>query len=608
MGIFDALNTSVGGLRAQSFALQNISGNIANASTTGYKGIGTSFEDLVPDATTPNRQVAGGVDAFSQATITTQGTVSATTVSTNMAINGEGFFSVQKPTSITDNVPVFDGVTDYTRRGDFQVNANGNLVNGAGYYLMGVTVDAKTGNPTGNVPQVLQFQNNFIPAQATTAVTYAANLPTQPKTPASSSASSGTITADGGINPSDFASNPLPVGSPAPPVDASAAGNVVHNQVTPTPGLITASTALSGTSGSDSLAAGFSPGDTITVDGTVISFTSGATNLGQNQINVNDNVGTLLSAIGNITGVTPTLTGGVITMHTGTVQNLSINASAGTATTAMTALGFTPTFTLSRAAGTNVGTGVVIGNDLQTFTNESISGGAVTTYNAAGTPVNLQLRWAKTDSASLGSGHQDTWNLFYQTSTTATGNTAAWINTGTNFVFNANGALSSPSGTAISIPSVSVDGQAIGNLTVNITTGALTQFASSAGAATINTISQNGFAAGQLQSVAVNNSGIVVGTFSNGQNIDLAAVTLSHFNGTNYLKALDGGAYQVTDQSGPAIIGASGTISGSSLEGSNTDIADEFTKLIVTQQAYSANTKVITTANNMVQDLLNVLR
>src|SRR6478735_111941 len=200
MGIFDALNTSVGGLRAQSFALQNISGNIANASTTGYKGIGTSFEDLIPDATTPNRQVAGGVDAFSQATISTQGTVSATTVATNMAINGEGFFSVQKPTSLTDNVPVFSGVTNYTRRGAFQLNANGNLVNGDGYYLMGVTVEPKTGNPTGNVPQVLQFQNNFIPAQATTAFAYAANLPTQPKTPASSGASAGTITAAGGIN------------------------------------------------------------------------------------------------------------------------------------------------------------------------------------------------------------------------------------------------------------------------------------------------------------------------------------------------------------------------------------------------------------------------
>jgi flagellar hook protein FlgE len=100
----------------------------------------------------------------------------------------------------------------------------------------------------------------------------------------------------------------------------------------------------------------------------------------------------------------------------------------------------------------------------------------------------------------------------------------------------------------------------------------------------------------------------VVGTFSNGQNIDLASVSLVHFNGTNYLQALDGGAYAATEQSGAAIAGASGTISGSSLEGSNTDIADEFTKLIVTQQAYSANTKVITTANDMVQDLLNVLR
>jgi flagellar hook protein FlgE len=61
MGIFDALNTAVGGLQAQSFALQNISGNIANASTVGYKGIDTAFEDLIPDATTPNKQAAGGV-------------------------------------------------------------------------------------------------------------------------------------------------------------------------------------------------------------------------------------------------------------------------------------------------------------------------------------------------------------------------------------------------------------------------------------------------------------------------------------------------------------------------------------------------------------------
>ena len=83
MGIFDALNTSVAGLQAQSFALQNISGNIANASTVGFKGITTAFEDLIPDALTPQAQVSGGVIAQAQQTVTTQGTVSASTVATS---------------------------------------------------------------------------------------------------------------------------------------------------------------------------------------------------------------------------------------------------------------------------------------------------------------------------------------------------------------------------------------------------------------------------------------------------------------------------------------------------------------------------------------------
>ena len=604
MGIFDALNTSVGGLQAQSFALQNISGNIANASTVGYKGIETNFEDLIPDATTPSRQVAGGVTAFAQATISTQGTVSASTVATNMAINGDGFFSVQAATGTVDNAPVFNGVTDYTRRGDFQVNANGNLVNGAGYYLMGVAVDPKTGNPTGNVPQVLQFQNNFVPAQATSAIQYAANLPTTPATTASSTASTGTLTAAGGLNPSDFAQNPLVLGTPPTPYgDNTVTGSAALNKAA-TPAPITTATALSGTAPSDSLTTNFVAGDTITVDGTVITFVaSGATG---NQLNVTDTVGTLLNKIGSITGVTPTINAstGAITLHTGTAQNLSVSSSAP----AFAALGFNTTMTASRTGGGTAGTGFVIGNDLTAFDNETISGGAVTTYNSAGTPINLQLRWAKTDSSSLGSPHQDSWNLFYQTDPSATGTQVAWVNVGTNFVFNSDGSLSSPSGSAITVPGVTVNGQSLGNLTMNFGSGALTQFASTGGTATVNTITQNGYAAGQLQSVAINNSGLVVGTFSNGQNIDLASVTLSHFNGTNYLKALNGGAFAVTDQSGPAIAGASGRISGSSLEGSNTDIADEFTKLIVTQQAYSANTKVITTANQMVQDLLNVLR
>ncbi len=605
MGIFDALNTSVGGLQAQSFALQNISGNIANASTTGYKGIGTSFVDLIPDATSPSRQVAGGVTAYAQATITNQGTVSTTTVATNMAINGDGFFNVQKSNGTVDNVPTFSGVTDYTRRGDFQVNANGNLVNGAGYYLMGVPVDPKTGNPLGNVPKVLQFQNNFIPAQTTTSINYAANLPSTPTTATSATSAAGTINALGGLNAYDFTVNPLPTSTPAKGYgDNTVTGNAAVNQASPSVPITTA-TALSGTSPSDSLSKSFVAGNTITVDGTVITFVaSGATG---NQLNVTDNVGTLLAKIDSITGTaTPsTITGGAITLHSGTAADLSVSSNNPTA---FAALGFSGTATATRIQPLTAGTGTVIANDQQAFLNESISGGAITAYDSTGTAVNLQLRWAKTDSAALGGTHSNTWNLFYQADPNATGTQVAWVNAGTNFTFGQAGALTSPATPSITIPNVSVGNQSLGNLSFSVSSGNLTQYASTGGTATINAVTQNGYAAGQLQSVAINHNGIVVGTFSNGQNLDLASVSLSHFNGTNYLKALDGGAYAVTEQSGPAILGASGTISGSSLEGSNTDIASEFTKLIVTQQAYNANTKVITTANTMVQDLLNVLR
>jgi flagellar hook protein FlgE len=329
-------------------------------------------------------------------------------------------------------------------------------------------------------------------------------------------------------------------------------------------------------------------------------------------LSINDTVGTLLAAVDTATGNTTnpsSISNGEVTLNSGTAVNSTTHVANGLSVTAdnggvFKALGFTNTTSGLPAAtptgGGQVGTGFVVGSDTTTFDNESISGGAITVYNSAGTPVNVQLRWAMTAPG--------TWNLFYQSDSNATGNQTAWTNVGQNFTFNSNGNLVSPAGGGITIPGLTVNGQSVGNVSLNFASGALTQFASTTGAATVGQITQNGFAAGQLQSVAINNSGTVVGTFSNGQNIDLAKITLSHFNGTNYLQALDGQAYAATEQSGAAIQGASGTIAGSSLEGSNTDIADEFTKLIVTQQAYSANTKVITTANDMVESLLNVLR
>jgi flagellar hook protein FlgE len=124
MGIFGALTTAVTGMRAQLFALENISGNIANLQTTAFKRIDTSFEDLIPD-NVPSKQLAGDVVANSRPTNSVQGDIQSSSVSTFMAINGLGFFVVEKPDSFADNRPTFSGVDQYTRRGDFQFDKNG---------------------------------------------------------------------------------------------------------------------------------------------------------------------------------------------------------------------------------------------------------------------------------------------------------------------------------------------------------------------------------------------------------------------------------------------------------------------------------------------------
>jgi flagellar hook protein FlgE len=249
--------------------------------------------------------------------------------------------------------------------------------------------------------------------------------------------------------------------------------------------------------------------------------------------------------------------------------------------------------------------GTVIADDVQTFTNESISGGSVTAYDATGNPVNIQLRWAKTDSVAAGG--VDTWQLFYQSDSNATGTQSAWQNVGTTFTFNSSGQMNPPV-SSITLPNLTINGDALGNVQFVLGSNGLTQFADTSGAAQVNEFQQNGFAAGKLQSIAVNSQNRVVGTFSNGQNIPLAEVTLANFNGQDGLQALNGGAYAATQDSGPPLFSATGSIVGNSLEASNVDIATQFSHMIVAQQAYSASAKVMTTANQMMQSLLSVIQ
>ncbi|TAH67967.1 MAG: flagellar hook-basal body complex protein [Rhodopseudomonas palustris] len=599
MGIFGALTTSVAGLRANSYALENISGNIANSQTTGFKRIDTSFLDLIPPSGN-DTQLAGSVTAKSRSTNTLQGSVQAAAVSTYMAINGDGFFTVQKPGSFSDNNPIFAGVNNYTRRGDFALDKNGYLVNGAGYYLQGVPIDRTTGNPSGGTPEILKFQNDFLPSQQTTKISYRANLASYPLTVKHDKSVPGSEL----LRPADFSVNPQIVGTQPPPFgDNTKTGLQTNNKAGVA---MTGATLMSGANGSDSIPVNFAVGDTIVVNGTTLTVTaSGGTN-DSTHIPVDSSLTALLGKIDALSGntLTPsTVTGGAVVLHTGVAADLSITSTSP----GFAALGLTSPVSVPRTGGGTVGTGSVVGNDVKTFLDESISGGATTAYDGNGAPVNVQFRWAKMDSAALGTGHSDVWNLFYQTNPSATGSQTAWTNVGTNFTFNSSGEMNPVIG-QITLTNLTVGGVSLGNVAMSFGTGGLTQFADSNGNAQVNQLEQDGYAAGQLVSVSVSNEGRVVGAYSNGRNIALAEVSVATFNGANFLKRIDGGAFEITNESGPALYGKGGSISGASLEASNTDIADEFTKLIVTQQAYSANTKVITTANTMVQDLLNVMR
>jgi flagellar hook protein FlgE len=192
MSIFTAMVTAVTGMRAQSYAIENISDNIANSQTNGYKRVDTSFMDMVMSA--PLRMQSGGsVSAFSRGTLTLSGSTSNSGVGTNFALDGNGFVAVRRAVGSSNGRPVFDGSTQFTRRGDFAVDRNGYLVNGAGNYLMGYAIDPATGITSTGAPEVMSMNVTQLPARASTRMAYQATLPV---TPATSSYSSTTPNSD----------------------------------------------------------------------------------------------------------------------------------------------------------------------------------------------------------------------------------------------------------------------------------------------------------------------------------------------------------------------------------------------------------------------------
>jgi flagellar hook protein FlgE len=572
MGLYGAMTTAVAGLTAQSYALENISGNIANSQTTGFKRVDTSFSDIVMSfGTSSTRQTSGSVMAQSRATNSLQGAVESSAIDTFMAISGDGYFQVQKKVGESDGNEIFSGADVYTRRGDFMMDRQGYLTNGAGYYLKAIPIDTTTGNPVGDVAQVFKLTAGYLAANPSTKIDYNANLPADPKV--------------GLFDQSGFNPNP-------------ATATLTPSQVAATVATKTAGTAYTDISVSATTSFTFKVnGQTITLDSAnsggddVYDISEAITEI-NNQLGAavppsdvtaaDDGNGHIVFSTNSTTGSTAT-----ITLSDFSATNLGFGSSA---------------VTVHGTDTVEAGTGVVSAGQAAKFTKGTLDGGSVTVYDGQGSAVDVQFRWAKMLDSP------ETWNLFYESNPNATGTDVQWTNAGTDFVFDSDGNMTQPAGGAISIANMAVGTKSLGNLAMNFGTGGLTQYAASQGTVDVTLLNQDGYASGSLSSIGVSDGGRITATYSNGQQIDVAEVPLYKFNASQSLKRLDGSAFSETRESGTALQMNDTNITGGALEASNTDIAQEFSKMIVTQQAYSANSKIISTTNEMMQDMLNIIR
>lgn len=176
MSILGAMYTAVSGISAQSAAFGNISDNIANSQTVGYKGVDTNFSDYLTTSNSTEND-PGTVVARPSYLNTSQGTISESTDTLALAISGQGFFCTSKPTGTsTSGTTTFATQQYYTRDGQFELNSSGYLTNSSGQYL-----NVWAANSSGVLDESkivpLQVSTQVYKPVATTTMTMAANLP-----------------------------------------------------------------------------------------------------------------------------------------------------------------------------------------------------------------------------------------------------------------------------------------------------------------------------------------------------------------------------------------------------------------------------------------------
>ena len=657
-----SLFAGVSGLKNHQTRMNVIGNNIANINTIGYKTSRVNFQEALvqtfkgagrPSAVSGGTnpvQLGLGMQVASIDTLFQQGGLETTGQITDLAIQGSGFFVLGDT----------NGNRFYTRAGAFGFDANSNLVDPAtGLFVLGKNADS-----SGNIPSLATTGAITIPfgqqdpARSTQEITLSNNL-------------NMSAASDEQVNLITSGNSGVPgiTGSPDDGVGGvhsiSISGSQAQNDVLQGlhdaiafPGLLTTDTLLSdvGVTDSSSLY--------LTIDGTDVREVK--IDLGQNigqliaDIDSIEGISANLDPTSGEIHITRDYAGDPgtynVQISTGAVGNVSTQifgtgvgatrqSAGGSATTFVATDSFTPTHGSGAAAGpflTDLGlefddNGLVVGLT-------GVGGGGITIENSnggiqatdpdgiAGPQADLPLVFESADTShsmsigvfdSLGEKHVLSLEFFksgidnrweWEASTldgeAITGGASGYVQ------FNDDGSLGNFSfnGGANSLTINPNNGAEI--VEIDINAGSINGFDGLTGFSSTHTasiIGQDGYGLGILEKIDIDQVGNISGFFSNGVTRILAQISLADFSNQAGLNKAGLSMYQTSANSGEAVEGVagatvSGMISSGALEASSVDIAQEFTNMITAQRGFQANSRIITTSDSMLDELVNIKR
>jgi len=592
-----ALFTGLSGLAVNARRLDVIGNNIANINTVAFKSnrllLAPSFSRNFSLGSAPSAQTGGtnpGQIGLGAVTAGTQrnfndGSISATGVATDVAIEGDGFFIVD-----------FSGEQLYTRAGAFQLNSNNDLVTVSGAMVQGFGVDPQFNIITGTLQDINIPLGTLTLAEASRNVNFNGNLN-----------SSGVVATSGSILESRafFVDGAL---TPGMEMDGTEDLTVLGNDLYIDDG-----------SGGSFLAIEGGRQATLTITavekggkdlGThTFGFMTAAQAVANGVTNFGSNMNSFLAFMDQVFGLDATVIsgqnlGGGITIGTGadagkvmtignegTVQDLDIDTGDIQVIYAdPMGVGINQPFVMTKIAAAN-------GESVRT---------SFVVFDSLGTPLTVDLSFVL-QATTPGAG--STWEFIAESSDTDAVDRVIGLGV---VNFDANGRFVSATNQQFSL---SRNNGAVSPLTVNMNfdTGTDAISALSSEASILAAVFQDGSSIGTLSQFSIGDDGVISGSFTNGLTRDIGQIAMAKFSNNAGLVDAGNNLFQVGPNSGTALITAplqfgTGRLIGAALELSNVDLSQEFINMILTSTGYTASSRVITVTDELINELLLLVR